>query len=160
MQTDEQSKLLQQYLAVVPAMQEFLLALNTAQLDFRPNLDGAWTIREHAVHMAEAEYAAAMRIRKALTEPAGSRPVDVYDENAWCAAGYAHARLEHVFMVMQGVRELTAVLLQQAMAQNWKTLVIDHPIRGTLSLIDILTIYIGHWSSHRSYMERNLGLMT
>ena len=54
MDRTERLSLVAGYQSAIDPLVDFVSSLPVAALDFRPALPGAWTIREHAVHLLDA----------------------------------------------------------------------------------------------------------
>jgi hypothetical protein len=149
-------ELLERYAAAPAALEERLRGLSSEQLDFRP-FPEAWTVREQAVHLADAELHAAVRLRKILAQ--SGEAVDVYDEEKWQAGlDYGAQDPLRAAGLFRLLREAAAALLARARPQQWADNWVLHPERGRLSLRGWLELYVEHSDTHLGYIERNLGL--
>ena len=126
--------------------------LPTQVLDFRPSVE-KWTIREHLVHLLDADLNAITRARKAIAEP-GS-PIYAYEEELWTARlAYGQVDLNLVVELFIGLRKLMAQTLKAIKDQDWGKLVYIHPKNGPMDLAAFLEGYIEHVEFHREYIEK------
>ena len=77
----EKISLIASYDSAIDPLIDFVQDNPAAVIDFRPDLPGAWTIREHAVHILDGDTFGYGRIRLAVAQPGVE--VFVWDEEAW-----------------------------------------------------------------------------
>lgn len=127
-------------------------ALPGKLLDFRPRSD-AWTIREHLVHLLDADLNGISRARKAIAEP-GS-PIYTYEEELWTARlGYSGVDLSLVVATFANLREIMAQTLKGLVDQDWTQYWYNHPVNGRVDLEAFVKGYIDHVEFHRAYVEK------
>src|SRR5450759_2658007 len=91
MDKTEKLDLIARFECAVDPLIDFARKIPAAAADFRPDLPGAWTIREHAVHFLDADAFAHARLRLAVAEPGAE--VYVWNEEAWQEpVSYTHLR--------------------------------------------------------------------
>jgi hypothetical protein len=155
MTQDDKMALINRYEHAVAPLIAFLRDLPNPLLDFRPNLAGAWTIREHAVHFLDADTFAHARIRLCVTEP-GSE-VFVWNEEAWQERGcYETADPLASLQACATLRMISAAMARSLVDNDWEQYYVRHPQRGRLTLSDVLRIYTEHAQFHFNYLERNV----
>ena len=81
MDRPEKISLIARYDSAIDPLIDFVQDIPAAAIDFRPGLPGAWTIREHAVHILDGDTFGYGRIRLAVAQP--DAEVFVWDEEAW-----------------------------------------------------------------------------
>jgi hypothetical protein len=123
-------------------------------IDFVPPIADAWSIREHIVHVLDADLMAHHRIRYAIAEPGTT--VLLWDEGAWKASlGYAKQNVTASVSMIRMLRALTASMLEGLDRETWEKSWSVHPVRGRLTLNDWLGLYAGHVDAHMEYVVRN-----
>lgn len=123
-------------------------------IDFVPSVDGAWSIREHIVHVLDADLMAFHRLRYAIAEPGTTVPL--WDEEAWQSRlGYAKQNVTASVSLFRMLRSLTAAMLEGIDRQTWEGAWSVHPVRGRMTLNDWLSLYSGHVEAHLEYVARN-----
>lgn len=146
--------LIDHFAKAVDPLIDFVRALPSGAVDFRPALPEAWTTREHAVHFLDADTFAHGRLRLAVAEPGAQ--VFVWDEIAW----QAHARYEasdavEVLELARNLRQVSAAMARALVDQDWATYHVRHAQRGRMTLADVLVLYTEHAQFHLDYMRRN-----
>ena len=131
MDKTEKLYLISRYESSIDSLLDFVRSIPAPAIDFRPNLPGAWTIREHAIHFLDAETFAYGRLRLAVAQPGVE--VFAWNEIAW--------------------QEKAKYETAEAMASLE---IVRHPQRGRMTVADILKLYIDHVQFHMSYLRRNL----
>jgi hypothetical protein len=154
MTKEEKITLIDRFENAVAPLLSFLRDLPKPLWDFRPNLSGAWTIREHAVHFLDAESFAYGRVRLCVSEP-GSE-VFVWNEAAWQErARYETADPLAALQACELLRSVCAGMARSLVERDWEEYYVRHPQRGRLTLADVLRIYTEHAQFHLNYLERN-----
>lgn len=133
-----------QQLAIVP----------DAALLFVPSIPDAWSINDHLAHLLDADMAICFRLRACIAQPGFSIPV--WEEEEW------HARLHYetqdgraCFALSSGIRMMACSSIRARVDQDWNEFWVQHPVRGKLGLVDLLSIYRDHGKTHEGYIQRN-----
>jgi hypothetical protein len=146
--------LIDHFTKAVDPLIDFVGALPGGAVDFRPALPDAWTIREHAVHVLDADTFAHGRLRLAVAEPGAQ--VYVWDEIAWQArARYETSAALEVLATARSLRKVSAAMAHALVDDDWGAYHVRHAQRGRLTLADVLEIYTDHAQFHLDYMRRN-----
>jgi hypothetical protein len=141
-------------LAVDPLI-ELVQTAPAAAVDFRPDLPGAWTVREHAAHFLDAEAFAHSRMRTAVAEP--GTHVQVWDEEAWQAkAHYDLVDPQGALEIARSLRNVTSAMALALVDSDWNAYHVQHAKRGRMTLADLLRFYVDHAQAHAQYLQRNL----
>lgn len=151
-------KLIADYAAGAAKLKRSVRGLKKTALDFRP-FDGAWTIREHLVHLADMETNGYVRFRCIVAE--SGKAVMLVDEEKWTAnIGYGSASAEDYLSLFVLLRKLTASYLKTRLgdAELWEKNHIVHPERGNITLKDWIKLFAAHADIHVKYIERNKGI--
>ena len=148
-QTPEIAARIDQFESQATVLQHWIQGLSPAELTSRP-VPGKWTVQELVVHMLDSDIAAGHRMRRIAAE---QLPLLIaYDENAFAANLHYHAAdLSQVADLFRLNRLFTASWLRTVPAADFaRTGVHNH--RGTLSLIDMLGLYIRHVTHHQTFL--------
>jgi hypothetical protein len=151
----EKLALIARYESAIDPLINFVKEVPTAAVDFRPDLPGAWTIRDHAVHFLDADAFAYGRLRLAVTQPGAE--VFVWNEDAWRErAKYETADALTSLEATRGLRRVVCAMARALVDADWETFYIRHPQRGRMTLADTFKVYADHAQFHLNYFRRNL----
>lgn len=149
---DERAALIARY-AAGPARLRAALDMAPAldALTWRPGPD-EWSAHEVAVHCADSEMNAALRIRYLVAE---REPVlQGYDEFSWATKlDYAGHPLSLALAAVDAVRAHTAPLLRALPGDAWEHRG-THTESGVYTAEDWLRIYAAHLEEHAEQIER------
>jgi hypothetical protein len=155
MDKTEKLSIVARYESSVDPLIDFVKSVSAAAVDFRPNLPGAWSIRDHAVHFLDAETFAYGRLRLAVTQPGAD--VFVWNEEAWRER--AKYETADALASLEAARALRHVVCAMALAlvdADWEGFYVRHSQRGRMTLADVFKVYTDHGQFHLSYFRRNL----
>ncbi len=137
--------LISRYEKGAPLLEDALRGVSAEALDRVP-APGKWTIRQIAIHVADAEIMATARIRAIAGDP-GSR-LAAFDQEHW-AANMLYQRLpvEPAIAVVRALRQSTIVLLRTLPESAWARTGV-HEERGELSLQQLVALVADHAENH------------
>ncbi len=152
MSPDDRAALLLSYAQGPDQLRRALADLPAEVLDVRPS-PAAWTVREIAVHVAEAELHGYLRARFAMAQEGTT--ILPYDQDAWTATFRgADQPLEEVLELFRLIRELLARQLRSLSEAQW-TRHVRHPeIEAPLTLEALLGRYEQHLRVHLAQIAR------
>jgi hypothetical protein len=126
--------------------------------DYRP-FETAWTIREHVVHVADADINNFIRWKSIIAQPR-SRTFAI-DEERWTKnTRYTKASMEKHIAVLKLLREIGYDYLIEIDEGEWNN---EYFLRGDsdkVTLEKCITIYTNHIPVHIEYIKRNKKLWT
>jgi len=155
MEKSEKLSLIERFQSSIATAIDFVASAPPDAIDFRPSLAGAWTIRDHAVHLLDADTFAYARLRLAVTQPGNE--VLVWNEEAWQErARYESADPLACLQAAQSLRRVVADMAKALADADWEAFHIRHPQRGRMTLVDVFKLYIDHVGFHMGYFSRNL----
>jgi len=135
-------------------LQATIAAIPEEALDRSPGA-GEWTVRQIVCHLADAELVGAVRLRMVLGQDEPTLPL--YAQEGWAermhyaaADPAALAQALHQFWTL---REGTTRLLRRAAPEAWEAVGM-HPLRGRMSLKDLVLLYAGHAEDHIDQIRR------
>jgi hypothetical protein len=153
MTTSEREKLIQQYAEGPRRLREALSRVPAEAVKWRP-APGEWSAHEVICHCADAETAAATRIRFVVAEP---EPLIVgYDQEEWARRfDYHTLPLEPALAAVEAVRASTAALLRTLSDEAWARKG-RHTEMGEYPAEKWLALYSAHLEDHAQQIEKNL----
>jgi hypothetical protein len=154
----ETNKLLTEYSSGVRKLKKSVHQLTKAVMDFRPFAE-AWTIHEHAIHLADMEANGYVRFRCILGE--SGKTVMTVDEDKWTAnIGYDQQPVGDYVSLFSLLRKVTSQYLSRNLdnKEMWEERYIVHPERGNIALKEWVKLYSAHADIHVKYIERNKGI--
>lgn len=154
MQPADRAALLLSYAQGPARLQEKVAGLPAEALEFHP-AEGAWSVGEIVVHVAEAELHGYLRMRFAMAQEGVT--VLTYDQNAW-AASFAPAQqpLNEVLELFRLLRELMARQLRALPEAAWSRAVRHPEAEAPLTLEALLARYEHHLQVHLAQIDRTL----
>ena len=152
MDAEERRRLIAKYRDGHRAVTEALQGVTEQELD--RSLEGGWTPRQIAHHLADSEMMSAIRIRRLLAE---SEPVIYgYDEKAFAERLTTDRPIAPSLEAMRWARETCAQLLDRMSEDDWK-IVGRHTESGAYGTEDWLRIYAAHGHEHADQIRRARG---
>ncbi len=149
----EREALIEQYARGVDRLRAALAMVPADALQWRP-APNRWSAHEVAVHCADSETNAALRIRYLLAE---KEPLIVgYDQEAWARLFDYHAQpIEDALAATAAARGRTVPLLRRMSEADWAREG-RHTESGRYTAEDWLRIYAAHLEGHAGQIEKNL----
>jgi uncharacterized damage-inducible protein DinB len=121
---------------------------------FRP-AEGAWSVHEIIIHLADSELNSYARVRKALTEPGSV--IFGYDQDVWAVALDYHRRdTGDALALLRLVRKMTHELLAGQPADIWSRSYFHPEVKRQVTLDAWLGTYAGHIPSHIAQIRANV----
>ena len=121
---------------------------------FRP-ADGAWSVHEIIIHLADSELNSYARVRKALVEPGST--IFGYDQDVWAVALDYHRRdVSDALALLRLVRKMTHELLAGQPAEIWSRSYFHPEMKRQVTLDAWLGMYAGHIPSHIAQIRANV----
>lgn len=156
MTSAEKARLLAEFEGAYDPIRARVAALSQDELDFTPPEPAdAWPVRDHLVHLLEADMILWFRARVSVAEPGASIPV--WDQEAWRSRLRYGALEPMAALNLAGeVRRFLAAGFRSLLDADWDTFWVVHPERGRMSLAQVLALYRDHPGAHIQYIERNL----
>jgi len=152
MNAEERARLIKQYRDGYRAVVEALDGVTEEELD--RCVDGEWTPRQIAHHLADSEMMSAIRIRRLLAEP---QPVLYgYDEKGFAERLTADRPVAPSLEAMRFARETSAQLMERMSEDDWR-IVGTHTESGRYAIEDWLRIYAAHPHEHAAQIKRARG---
>jgi hypothetical protein len=135
-------------------IEALVAGMSAAELAFVPPVEGAWSINDHLVHLLDADANLVYRVRGAVAESGITVPV--WDQEAWqVKLKYSLSDGKKCLQTAKGLRAFIAESLRNLSDAEWEASGIVHPMRGAMSLADVVELYRGHADFHEKYILRN-----
>ena len=149
----ERDSLIQRYADGPGLLEAAIAAVPDEARQWRP-APGKWTVHEVAVHCADSESNAHMRIRYLVGE---DRPaIAGYDQDRWAEVMDYHAHpIDIALLTVRAVRANTVPLLRRLTDAHWARSG-THSESGAYGAEDWLRIYAEHLEVHDRQIRRNL----
>jgi hypothetical protein len=154
MDRTEKLSLIARFESSIDPLVDFVKELPAAAVDFRPNLPGAWSIRDHAVHFwtptrsptAACAWRSPSRARRSScgTRRPGKKGPST-KRRTRLPAGTARA-----------LRHVVCAMARALVDADWEDFYVRHSQRGRMNLADVFKLYTDHAQFHLSYFRRNL----
>lgn len=123
--------------------------LNAAQLDTPYRPDG-WTIRQVVHHLPDSHLNSYVRFKLAVTEEVPT--IRTYDQAAWAELPEARSGdPEMSLRLLEALHARWTLFLSHIPESDW-TRTLDHPEVGTLTLDDLLQLYVWHCRHHLGHI--------
>ena len=152
MEADERSRLIARYKDGHRVVADALQGATEEDLDHV--VDGDWTPRQIAHHLADSEMMSAIRIRRLLSE---DEPViHGYDEKAFAMKLTGDRPIEPSLEAMRWARETSAQVVERMTEEDWLRAG-THTESGRYSAEDWLRIYAAHAHDHADQIKRARG---
>ncbi|MCX7025196.1 MAG: DinB family protein [Spirochaetes bacterium] len=155
MTVEERLKLVSEFENAYDAIRSAVAKASPKIRKYIPPIEGAWSIDEHLVHLLDADANMVFRLRGATAEPGVAVPV--WKEEAW------RSRLRYDLMdgprcleIAVSLRSFLAAGLRAIAEEDWSAYHIQHPVRGKMDIVAVLTLYRDHAGFHKAYIDRNL----
>ena len=128
-------------------------------IDFVPDLEEAWSIREHCAHLMDIEIRAFVRYRNAVVDQGADLILGGGDVNASnTLLKYSSQSLDDSLEIMRLLRNITDQHVSTMTEEDMMRYGIKHPDFGRINLRMILSIYTQHVDKHIDYIHRNIEL--
>lgn len=140
-------------------LREAISNLSEAELRAHPR-PGKWSIKQIAVHLADAELMAAARIRQVYAEPGST--FSFYNQDIWTdVLGYQEldaAAFENALCLFEYLRATTLRIFRAANDDDWNKGGY-HPEHGNMTLRDLLKTYAVHSERHIEQIHESRALL-
>jgi hypothetical protein len=134
-------------------LEEAVRGVTKELADYRP-FDGAWTIREHVVHVTDNDINNFIRWKSIIAQPRSNTFV-IHEEEWVKNMKHSAASIEKYLAVFRLLREIGYDYLIEVDEKEWDNEYVLHADGGRITLERCITIYTNHIPSHIEYIERN-----
>ena len=134
-------------------LESFVAALSAEQLTSR-YLPEEWTLAQNVHHLADAHMVLWLRVKLTLTE---DRPtLMLYNQDRFAQlAEAAGAAIAPSLAIIRAVHERCLALLPSLSEDDWRRVGV-HPVRGEMTVEDMVRLWANHGDAHYAQMEKTL----
>ncbi|HEX3245640.1 MAG TPA: DinB family protein [Chloroflexota bacterium] len=151
MDPSTRASLIERYRSGYAQVAEALAGVSEVELDARP-VDGGWTAREVAHHLADSETTSYIRLRRLLAQ---DRPdIQGYDEAEFARRLWYDRRVGVSLEVFRTVRESSAEILERLSEGDWSRGGVHSEI-GQFTVETWLELYAAHAFDHAEQIRRS-----
>jgi hypothetical protein len=151
-------QLLEKYCNGVNVLFEKMNEITDDMLIYQPDIEDAWTIKEHIIHLVDSEINGFIRLKSIIAQP--NSTCYVMDEDNWTRnIRRKNEDVNKYLSVFKLIREMAFDLLVDEDEKNWNEDYFIRPYRGEIVNVTIekcLNIYIDHLDFHLKYIDRNI----
>jgi len=152
--------LLKDYVECSNVLYDKVINLSNEIILFKPSIEGAWSIKEHIIHIVDSEINNFIRWKSIIAQP-GSKCF-VIEENEWTKnLKYEQEDIKDYLDVLKLLRKITFNYLLNVDEAEWNKNYFIHEYEGKINKITlekIIEIYKEHIYWHINYIERNIVL--
>ena len=147
----QNTELLDRYRRGTELVTEAISGAAEPEFDFKPSPD-KWSIRYILAHLADTEATSVVRLRQVISE---DNPTIVpWNQDAWAArTGYDKRTPARALETMRQLREDNFELLSDLAPEAWSRTG-NHPERGPLTVLDLVTIFARHAEAHTEQIHK------
>jgi len=153
-------QLLNLYLEGIDLLISKIIPLPEKLLKFMPEIEDAWTIKEHVIHITDSEINGFIRCKSIIAQPGSN--CFVMNEETWTKnIRRKNEDINKYLSVFRLIRELTYDLLVDEDEANWDR---DYYIRNyhnetvNYTIEKCIDMYTNHLYNHIKFIDRNIGL--
>lgn len=145
---------LAEYLAGPAALEARIARLGDADLVRRPDYEGAWSAKEHVIHLVDSEANGFLRLKSIIAQP-GSECY-VMDEEAWTRNLRGVDEDLRKYLSLFGLlRSLAGDILRGQREDDPRYFVRTYQGQTTkITMRDWLGLYVRHLAFHTEYIDR------
>jgi hypothetical protein len=138
------------------ALKKRLAAFSQGELDYQPSWPGAWTVREHVIHLVDSDVNGFVRIKSILAQPGSV--CFVMDEDAWTQNLKGKREdLDAYLRLFSLLRGLIHDLVKDEPEAAWNGNYYTRTYLGkteNITLSKAIDAYCAHLSFHLEYLDR------
>jgi hypothetical protein len=151
MDSSTRAGLIERYCCGYAQVAEALAGVSEVELDARP-VDGGWTAREVAHHLADSETTSYIRLRRLLAED--NPVIQGYDEAEFARRLWYDRPIVVSLEVFRTVRESSAEILERLTSGDWLRGGV-HSESGAFTVETWLELYAAHAFDHAEQIRRS-----
>jgi uncharacterized damage-inducible protein DinB len=137
--------------ATPAALRDAIAGLTPEQLDV-PYREGGWTVRQVVHHYADDHMNSYIRFKLALTEEVP--PIKGYSESSWAELPDARSGpVEPSLQLLAALHARWVMAWESLKESDWERTFV-HPVRGTVSLHLLASLYAWHGVHHVTQITR------
>jgi len=158
----DKDALLTKYANDYPTLKNIMDKLNAEIIDYVPDIEGAWSIKEHLGHLVDTEVNGFIRYKKAILNPGATIDIGGGDmEHSNEILDYASQNLGDLMEFFRLLRKMISEHAARIKREDFDKYYIEHvnhPTFKRCTLGFILSIHTQHFDKHLEYIKRNIEL--
>jgi hypothetical protein len=158
----DKNALLTKYANDYTTLKNIMGKLNDELIDFVPDIEGAWSIKEHLGHLVDTEVNGFIRYKKAILNPGTTIDIGGGDmEHSNKILDYASQNAGDLMEFLRLLRKMISEHSRRIKYEDFDKYYIEHvnhPTFKTCTLGFILSIHTEHFDKHVEYIKRNIEL--
>jgi hypothetical protein len=158
----DKDALLRKYAHDYPTLKSILDGLDDEIIDYIPDIESAWSIKEHLGHLVDTEANGFIRFKKAILNPGTTIDIGGGDmEHSNKILDYASQNFADMLELFRLIRKMISEHAAGIKYENFDKYYIEHvnhPTFKRCTLGFILSIHTRHFDKHITYIKRNIEL--
>ena len=158
----DKNALLTKYMNDCATLMHILDSLNDLIINFTPDIEGAWSIKEHIGHLVDTEVNGYVRFHRAILNPGTTIDLGGGDmERSNEKLDYAHRNYNDMISLFRLIRKVIYEHAFRMKDDDFDKYYIEHanhPVFRKCSLGFILSINTQHFDKHMEFIKRNVAL--
>lgn len=155
-------ELLSKYSKGYSTLKDIVDKINDEIINYAPDLENAWTIKEHIAHLVDTEVNVFVRFKRAILNPGTTLDLGRGDiETSNKVLDYASQNLDDLLGLFGLIRKIifnNAKKIKEEDFEKYYIKHVNHPTFGKTNLKFILSISIQHLDKHLEFINRNINL--
>ncbi len=155
-------ELLSKYSKGYSTLKDIIDKLNDEIINYVPDLENAWTIKEHIAHLVDTEVNGFVRFKRAILNPGTTLDLGRGDiETSNKVLDYASQNLNDLLNLFGLIRKIifdNAKKMKEEDFEKYNVKHVNHPTFGKTNLRFILSICVQHLEKHLEFINRNINL--
>jgi hypothetical protein len=155
-------ELLSKYSKDYKTLKNVLESLDDEIINFVPELENAWSIKEHIAHLVDTEANGFIRFKRSVLNPGTTLDLGIGDiERSNKILDYASQNIDDLLDLFRLFRKIILDNVKKMSEQDLERYYIEHVNHPTFSRTNlkfILSINTQHFDKHLEFINRNIDL--
>ena len=152
--------LLEQYANDFPILYNLIENLSNDDFNFIPEINDAWSIKEHIAHLVDTEINGYIRFKKSILNPGTSLDLGIGDiEKSNKILNYSSENIHDLLDLLKLIRKNISEHAYRIKNENFDNYFIEHtnhPILSKCTLGFVLSFHSQHFNKHIDFIKRNI----
>ena len=158
----DKNELFSKYSKDYSTLTDILKPLDDEAINYIPELENAWSIKEHIAHLVDTEVNGYIRFKRALLNPGTTLDLGRGDiETSNKTLDYSSQNLDDLLELFRLIRKIIYDNVKKMNDDDLERYYIEHvnhPTFGRTNLKFILSINTQHFDKHLEFINRNIDL--
>jgi hypothetical protein len=151
-------QMLKDYLGGAALLADKVKDMTDDLLNFRPDIEDAWTIKEIVIHIIDSDINGFIRLKSIIAQPFST--CYVMDEEQWTKnIRRKNEDIKKYLSVMKLIREMVYDLLIDEDEKNWDRDYFVRPYKDEtkhITIVKLIEMYTNHVVNHMKLIDRNI----